>query len=187
MALPPSLSLTPCFPGKVPSPRRLSVTELPGDEVRLTWAAAATSSVLAYQIKWTPLGDRKDGKAHEVWGSRAPPQTQPRGSHAPVQHLRDLPARPLACELGPGVRPPPQDGLGPFPPQISVPGNQGTAILPGLGRRSEHEITIMAYYRDGARSDPVSLRYAPRRWPSASWGSDSPGDPRHPHSTSPHR
>lgn len=125
MALPPSLSLTPCFPGKVPSPRRLSVTELPGDEVRLTWAAAATSSVLAYQIKWTPLGDRKDGKAHEVWGSRAPPHTQPRGSHAPVQHLRDLPARPLACELGPGVRPPPAGRTWSLPPTDLRPGEPG--------------------------------------------------------------
>ncbi|XP_045689068.1 collagen alpha-1(XX) chain [Phyllostomus hastatus] len=92
---------------KVPSPSRLSVTELPGDQVRLTWAAAATSGVLVYQIKWTPLGD---GKAHE----------------------------------------------------ISVPGNLGEAVLPGLGRRSEYDITVLAYYRDGARSDPVSLRYAPR-------------------------
>ncbi|XP_053527176.1 collagen alpha-1(XX) chain [Artibeus jamaicensis] len=92
---------------KVPSPSRLSVTQLPGDKVRLTWAAAATSGVLVYQIKWMPLGD---GKAHEV----------------------------------------------------SVPGNRGEAILPGLGRRSEHEITVLAYYRDGARSDPVSLHYAPR-------------------------
>ncbi|KAF6087673.1 collagen type XX alpha 1 chain [Phyllostomus discolor] len=91
---------------KVPSPSRLSVTELPGDQVRLTWAAAATSGVLVYQIKWTPLGD---GKAHE----------------------------------------------------ISVPGNLVEAVLPGLGRRSEHDITVLAYYRDGARSDPVSLRYAP--------------------------
>ncbi|XP_036915733.1 collagen alpha-1(XX) chain [Sturnira hondurensis] len=98
---------------RVPSPSRLSVTELPGDEVRLTWVAAATSGVLVYQIKWMPLGD---GKAHEV----------------------------------------------------SVPGNLGEAVLTGLGRRSEHEITVLAYYRDGARSDPVSLRYAPlsRRPPS---------------------
>ncbi|XP_019492691.1 PREDICTED: collagen alpha-1(XX) chain [Hipposideros armiger] len=91
---------------KVPSPSQLSVTELPGDEVRLEWAAAAASGVLVYQIKWTPLGD---GKAHE----------------------------------------------------ISVPGNLGTAILPGLGKHSEYEITILAYYRDGARSDPVSLHYTP--------------------------
>ncbi|XP_070103361.1 collagen alpha-1(XX) chain [Equus caballus] len=90
---------------KVPSPSQLSVTELPGDEVQLHWAAAAASGVLVYQIKWTPLGD---GKAHE----------------------------------------------------ISVPGNLGTAVLPGLGRHLEYEITILAYYRDGARSDPVSLRYA---------------------------
>ncbi|XP_070342369.1 collagen alpha-1(XX) chain isoform X5 [Equus asinus] len=89
---------------KVPSPSQLSVTELPGDEVQLHWAAAAASGVLVYQIKWTPLGD---GKAHE----------------------------------------------------ISVPGNLGTAVLPGLGRHLEYEITILAYYRDGARSDPVSLRY----------------------------
>uniref|UniRef100_A0A9L0RRC7 Collagen alpha-1(XX) chain n=1 Tax=Equus caballus TaxID=9796 RepID=A0A9L0RRC7_HORSE len=92
---------------KVPSPSQLSVTELPGDEVQLHWAAAAASGVLVYQIKWTPLGD---GKAHE----------------------------------------------------ISVPGNLGTAVLPGLGRHLEYEITILAYYRDGARSDPVSLRYAAR-------------------------
>uniref|UniRef100_A0A8C4MXQ7 Collagen alpha-1(XX) chain n=1 Tax=Equus asinus asinus TaxID=83772 RepID=A0A8C4MXQ7_EQUAS len=92
---------------KVPSPSQLSVTELPGDEVQLHWAAAAASGVLVYQIKWTPLGD---GKAHE----------------------------------------------------ISVPGNLGTAVLPGLGRHLEYEITILAYYRDGARSDPVSLRYTAR-------------------------
>uniref|UniRef100_A0A452EF80 Collagen alpha-1(XX) chain n=1 Tax=Capra hircus TaxID=9925 RepID=A0A452EF80_CAPHI len=91
---------------KVPSPSQLSVTELPGDEVRLEWAAAAVSGVLVYQITWMPLGE---GKARE----------------------------------------------------ISVPGNLGTAILPGLGRHSEYEITILAYYRDGARSDPVSLHYTP--------------------------
>uniref|UniRef100_A0A8C2UUS3 Collagen alpha-1(XX) chain n=1 Tax=Chinchilla lanigera TaxID=34839 RepID=A0A8C2UUS3_CHILA len=91
---------------KAPSPSQLSVTELPGDSVRLTWAAAAPSGVLVYQIKWTPLGE---GKAHE----------------------------------------------------ISVPGTLRTAVLSGLGRHAEYEITILAYYRDGARSDPVSLHYTP--------------------------
>ncbi|KAK2110339.1 hypothetical protein P7K49_010085 [Saguinus oedipus] len=91
---------------KVPSPSQLSVTELPGNEVRLSWVAAAPSGVLVYQIKWTPLGE---GKAHE----------------------------------------------------ISVPGNLGSAVLPGLGRHVEYDVTILAYYRDGARSDPVSLHYAP--------------------------
>ncbi|XP_053746007.1 collagen alpha-1(XX) chain isoform X3 [Panthera pardus] len=91
---------------KVPSPSQLLVTELPGDEVRLEWTAAAASGVLVYQIKWTPLGD---GKAHE----------------------------------------------------ISVPGHRDVAVLPGLRSHLEYEITILAYYRDGARSDPVSLRYTP--------------------------
>uniref|UniRef100_A0A8D2GTU3 Collagen alpha-1(XX) chain n=1 Tax=Urocitellus parryii TaxID=9999 RepID=A0A8D2GTU3_UROPR len=92
--------------GKAPSPSQLSVTELPGDAVRLVWAAAASSGVLVYQIKWTPLGE---GQAHE----------------------------------------------------ISVPGTLSTAVLPDLGKHTEYEITILAYYRDGAHSDPVSLRYSP--------------------------
>lgn len=37
------------------------------------------------------------------------------------------------------------------------------AVLPGLRSHLEYDITILAYYRDGARSDPVSLRYSPRR------------------------
>nr|XP_037838927.1 collagen alpha-1(XX) chain [Chlorocebus sabaeus]XP_037838928.1 collagen alpha-1(XX) chain [Chlorocebus sabaeus] len=45
--------------------------------------------------------------------------------------------------------------------EISVPGNLDTAVLPGLGRHTEYDVTILAYYRDGARSDPVSLRYTP--------------------------
>nr|KAF6272936.1 collagen type XX alpha 1 chain [Pipistrellus kuhlii] len=94
---------------KVPSPGRLAVTQLPGGEVQLAWAAAAASGVLRYQIKWTPLGD---GKAHEV----------------------------------------------------SVPGSLRTAVLPGLGGHLEHEITLLAYYRDGARSDPVSVHYSPLSW-----------------------
>ncbi|XP_027705902.1 collagen alpha-1(XX) chain [Vombatus ursinus] len=91
---------------KVPAPSHLKVTELPGDDVRLEWAAAAASGVVVYQIKWMPLGE---GKAYE----------------------------------------------------ISVPGNLGTATLPGLGKHAEYEISILAYYRDGARSDTVSLRYTP--------------------------
>lgn len=37
------------------------------------------------------------------------------------------------------------------------------AVLPDLRSHLEYDITILAYYRDGARSDPVSLRYSPRR------------------------
>lgn len=136
----PSLGLP--LPGKVPSPSQLSVTELPGDEVQLQWAAAAVSGVLVYQITWTPLGE---GKAHEVWGQRTLPSPASPMNPAPREgHL-------------------PLVGTSPSSPQISVPGNLGTAILPGLGRHSEYEITILAYYRDGARSDPVSLRYTPGR------------------------
>nr|XP_021503550.1 collagen alpha-1(XX) chain [Meriones unguiculatus]XP_021503561.1 collagen alpha-1(XX) chain [Meriones unguiculatus] len=91
---------------KAPSPSQLSVMELPGDAVKLSWLATDLSGVLVYQIKWIPLGE---GKAHE----------------------------------------------------ISVPGTLGAAILPGLMRHVEYEITILAYYRDGTRSDPVSLRYIP--------------------------
>ncbi|CAH6776643.1 Col20a1 [Phodopus roborovskii] len=91
---------------KAPSPSQLSVMELPGDAVKLSWVATALSGVLVYQIKWMPLGE---GKAHE----------------------------------------------------ISVPGTLDTAVLPGLMSHVEYEITILAYYRDGTHSDPVSLRYIP--------------------------
>ncbi|XP_059563469.1 collagen alpha-1(XX) chain [Myotis daubentonii] len=46
--------------------------------------------------------------------------------------------------------------------EISVPGSLCTAVLPGLGGPLEHEITILASYRDGAHSDPVSFHYSPR-------------------------
>ncbi|KAM9248192.1 LOW QUALITY PROTEIN: collagen alpha-1(XX) chain [Dugong dugon] len=46
--------------------------------------------------------------------------------------------------------------------EISVPGNLCSTVLPGLGSTSEYDITILAYYRDGAQSNPVSLRYTPR-------------------------
>ena len=80
----PSLSLP--LPGKVPSPSQLSVTELPGDEVRLEWVAAVASGVLVYQITWTPLGE---GKAHKVWGERTFPTPVP-GVQTPMLHPGDI-------------------------------------------------------------------------------------------------
>ncbi|XP_012885809.1 PREDICTED: collagen alpha-1(XX) chain [Dipodomys ordii] len=91
---------------RAPSPSQLSVTELPGDAVRLSWVAVGSPGALGYHIKWTPLGE---GEARE----------------------------------------------------ISVAGAVRTAVLPGLSRHAEYEITILAYYEDGGRSHPVSIRYAP--------------------------
>lgn len=54
---------TPHLLEKAPSPGQLSVMELPGDAVKLSWLATALSGVLVYQIKWMPLGE---GKAREV-------------------------------------------------------------------------------------------------------------------------
>lgn len=153
-ALPSSLSPCP-LPGKVPSPSQLSVTQLPGGEVQLAWAAAAASGVLVYQIKWTPLGD---GKAHEVCG-RKDPCPPPAPGLPPSVASRDLPAQPSQAR----GRPPLAGGPLPSSPQVSVPGSLRTAVLPGLGAHLEHEITILAYFRDGAHSDPVSFHYSPRR------------------------
>lgn len=95
------------------------------------------SGVLVYQITWTPLGE---GKA--------------RG-----RGVRDPPHPSSSCEPGPQEGHLPQVDTSPFLHRFLSRGT-GHAILPGLGRHSEYEITILAYYRDGARSDPVSsLRY----------------------------
>lgn len=158
----PSLSVPALSPGKVPSPSQLSVTELPGDEVQLEWAAAAASGVLVYQIKWTPLGD---GKAREVWcGERKTTLLPPSSGRA--QTLALHPGAPASPRPVGGARtrtPVCRAHTCPFSPQISVPGNLGMAVLPGFQSHLEYEITILAYYRDGARSDPVSLRYTPGR------------------------
>ncbi|KAI5279763.1 Collagen Alpha-1(Xx) Chain [Manis pentadactyla] len=45
--------------------------------------------------------------------------------------------------------------------EISTRRNLCMAVLPGLRRHTEYDITVLAYSRDGAHSDPVSLRYAP--------------------------
>jgi hypothetical protein len=88
--------------GKAPSPSQLSVTELPGDAIRLTWVATGSSGVLVYQIKWTPL---EEGKAHEVQGTGA-------GNGWPFRE--DSPAPDPEAELGFGLRvcPPPSYILG---------------------------------------------------------------------------
>uniref|UniRef100_G3U1Z7 Collagen type XX alpha 1 chain n=1 Tax=Loxodonta africana TaxID=9785 RepID=G3U1Z7_LOXAF len=59
--------------------------------------------------------------------------------------------------------------------EISVPGNLCSAVLPGLGRNAEYDITILAYYHDGAQSDPVSLCYTPCA-PSSVWGASATRD-----------
>lgn len=134
----PSLSLP--IPGKVPSPSQLSVTELPGDEVQLEWAAAAVSGVLA--------STRSRG---HPWERGKPVRWGCGPSH---------PAPP--CEPGPREGHLPQVDTSPFSPQISVP--RGTWARPSClawggtqNMRSPSWPTIAT----GPLGDPVSLRYTP--------------------------
>ncbi|XP_025018878.1 collagen alpha-1(XX) chain [Python bivittatus] len=41
--------------------------------------------------------------------------------------------------------------------EISVAGNLASSVLPGLKENTEYKISIWAYYKDGARSDTVSV------------------------------
>ncbi|XP_066480827.1 collagen alpha-1(XX) chain [Tiliqua scincoides] len=43
--------------------------------------------------------------------------------------------------------------------ELSVAGNLAAAILPGLKKNTDYQIAIWAYYKDGARSDTVSVRH----------------------------
>ncbi|XP_053169524.1 collagen alpha-1(XX) chain isoform X2 [Hemicordylus capensis] len=43
--------------------------------------------------------------------------------------------------------------------ELSVAGNLASAILTGLRKNTEYQISIWAYYKDGARSDTVSIRH----------------------------
>uniref|UniRef100_A0A670I2V4 Collagen alpha-1(XX) chain n=1 Tax=Podarcis muralis TaxID=64176 RepID=A0A670I2V4_PODMU len=43
--------------------------------------------------------------------------------------------------------------------ELSVAGNLASSILPGLKKNTEYQISIWAYYRDGARSDTISVRH----------------------------
>ncbi|XP_077191952.1 collagen alpha-1(XX) chain isoform X1 [Paroedura picta] len=43
--------------------------------------------------------------------------------------------------------------------ELSVAGNLAAAVLPGLKKNTEYQISIWAYYKDGARSDTVSVRH----------------------------
>ncbi|OXB67866.1 hypothetical protein ASZ78_005548, partial [Callipepla squamata] len=43
--------------------------------------------------------------------------------------------------------------------QLSIAGNVATAILPGLQKNTDYKISIWAYYKDGARSDTVSIQH----------------------------
>lgn len=92
-------------------------------------------------------------------GEKTPAHPQLLGSLPPSVASQDLPAQLSQAH----VRLPLAGGHLSSSPQISVPVNLCTAILPGLGRHLEHEITILAYYRDGADSDSVSFHYSPCR------------------------
>ncbi|XP_071616240.1 collagen alpha-1(XX) chain [Heliangelus exortis] len=89
---------------KVPPPRALKVTELPGNSLRLHWEAVAASDVVVYQIKWSTVTGEK-------------------------------------------------------PQELSIAGNVATAVLPGLQKNTDYKISIWAYYKDGARSDTVSVQH----------------------------
>lgn len=45
------------------------------------------------------------------------------------------------------------------PQELSIAGNVATAILPGLQKNTDYKISIWAYYKDGARSDTVSVQH----------------------------
>uniref|UniRef100_A0A7M4EDF1 Collagen type XX alpha 1 chain n=1 Tax=Crocodylus porosus TaxID=8502 RepID=A0A7M4EDF1_CROPO len=43
--------------------------------------------------------------------------------------------------------------------ELSVAGNVANAVLPGLKKNTEYQISMWAYYKDGARSDTVSVQH----------------------------
>ncbi|XP_061486995.1 collagen alpha-1(XX) chain-like isoform X2 [Rhineura floridana] len=43
--------------------------------------------------------------------------------------------------------------------ELSVAGNLASSILPGLKKNTEYQISIWAFYRDGAQSDIISVRH----------------------------
>ncbi|XP_072206162.1 collagen alpha-1(XX) chain [Excalfactoria chinensis] len=45
------------------------------------------------------------------------------------------------------------------PQELSIAGNAATAVLPGLQKNTDYKISIWAYYKDGARSDTVSIQH----------------------------
>uniref|UniRef100_A0A8C3JYU8 Collagen alpha-1(XX) chain n=1 Tax=Calidris pygmaea TaxID=425635 RepID=A0A8C3JYU8_9CHAR len=45
------------------------------------------------------------------------------------------------------------------PQELSIAGNVATAVLPGLQKNIDYKISIWAYYKDGARSDTVSVQH----------------------------
>ncbi|XP_054701975.1 collagen alpha-1(XX) chain isoform X5 [Grus americana] len=45
------------------------------------------------------------------------------------------------------------------PQELSITGNVATAVLTGLQKNTDYKISIWAYYKDGARSDTVSVQH----------------------------
>uniref|UniRef100_A0A672UI40 Collagen alpha-1(XX) chain n=1 Tax=Strigops habroptila TaxID=2489341 RepID=A0A672UI40_STRHB len=45
------------------------------------------------------------------------------------------------------------------PQELSIAGNVATAVLPGLQKNTDYKISMWAYYKDGARSDTVSVQH----------------------------
>uniref|UniRef100_U3IHX3 Collagen type XX alpha 1 chain n=1 Tax=Anas platyrhynchos platyrhynchos TaxID=8840 RepID=U3IHX3_ANAPP len=64
------------------------------------------------------------------------------------------------------------------PQELSIAGNVATAILPGLQKNTDYKISIWAYYKDGARSDTVSIQHRT----SKAWDPSDPSTDQQPRS-----
>uniref|UniRef100_U3K793 Collagen alpha-1(XX) chain n=1 Tax=Ficedula albicollis TaxID=59894 RepID=U3K793_FICAL len=163
-------------------PRYLSFSELSHASVRVSWAAAApavrgggavevpgtaTSTVLRplssltqYFISVRSTYD--EGDSFPITGNvttlKVPPPralkvTELSGSSLRLQWEAVAAADVVVYQIKWST------ASGEKPQELSLAGNVATAVLPGLQKNTDYKISIWAYYKDGARSDTVSVHH----------------------------
>ncbi|RLV97492.1 hypothetical protein DV515_00011707 [Chloebia gouldiae] len=130
-------------------PRYLSFSELSHASVRVSWEPAAPA-VRAHHVTYV---SSRGGNAGQVPPPRALKVTELSGNSLRLQWeavaASDVVVYQIKWSTASGEK----------PQELSLAGNVATAVLPGLQKNTDYKISIWAYYKDGARSDTVSVHH----------------------------
>ncbi|PKU31865.1 hypothetical protein llap_17831 [Limosa lapponica baueri] len=145
------------------------------DEAELKQVASEPLELTVYNVLDFPLLSSLVGRLTRVLCTRIKEKSNKENADIPVNtgpqlsptdlKISAVTSKSMHLTWSPPLRPPKKYRIvyypskGGIPKELSIAGNVATAVLPGLQKNTDYKISIWAYYKDGARSDTVSVQH----------------------------